>query len=338
MQTHTAVLRPRFFDQVAGTRDDARVELNRTLLAPQASIPPKFFYDRLGSALFSAITELEEYYPTRTEAALLAAHRDAIAARVGRGATFIDLGAGDCRKAASLLDVLAPAQYVAVDISSAYVSQALDAVQRQHPTLETVGVGTDFADALWLPDAVRAERRTFFYPGSSIGNFAPPEALSFLARLRAGAGRDAGLLIGVDLAKPASVVVPAYDDPLGVTAAFNLNVLRHVNTLIGADFDVADWAHVARLNEPASRIEMHVEARRAAVVRWSGGERAFAAGERIHTENSYKYTPESFGALLADAGWSTTERWIDARRWFAVVHAVPHVSITKDVHAPLRCA
>ncbi|RPH46024.1 MAG: L-histidine N(alpha)-methyltransferase [Burkholderiales bacterium] len=323
MQTDSSAPRPRFFDHVAGTRDDARAELGRTLLEPRASIPPKYFYDRLGSALFTAITELPEYYPTRTEAGILAAHREAIAACVGRGTTLIDLGAGDCRKAASMLDVLAPAQYVAVDISSAFVSQALDALQRQYPALDTVGVGTDFAEALWLPEAVRATRRTFFYPGSSIGNFAPADARAFLERLRAQAGPDGGLLIGVDLAKPASVVVPAYDDPLGVTAAFNLNVLRHVNTLIGSDFDVADWSHVARLDEAASRIEMHVEARRACVVRWPGGERAFVAGERIHTENSYKYTPGSFGSLLADAGWSTTQRWIDARGWFALVHAVP---------------
>jgi dimethylhistidine N-methyltransferase len=324
MQTDPVAARPRFFDQVAATRADACAELCRTLLEPTASIPPKFFYDRLGSALFSAITELPEYYPTRTEAAIIAAHRDAIAHRVGRGATLIDLGAGDCRKAASLLDVLAPAQYVAVDISSAFVSQALDALQRQHPALDTVGVGTDFAEALWLPDAVRAARRTFFYPGSSIGNFAPAEACAFLARLRAQAGADGGLLIGVDLVKPVAVLEAAYDDPLGVTAAFNLNVLRHVNALIGADFDVAGWAHVARFDPAASRIEMHLEARRACELRWPGGARSFAAGERIHTENSYKHTADSFSALLADAGWTTTQRWIDPRGWFALVHAVPH--------------
>jgi L-histidine N-alpha-methyltransferase len=327
MQTDPAPPRPRsgprFFDQVAGGRDEARAELARTLAAPRASIPPKHFYDQLGSALFAAITELPEYYPTRTEAAILADHRAAIVARIGPGATLIDLGAGDCRKAASLLDALSPAQYVAVDISSGFVAQALDALQRAQPTLDVIGVGTDFADALWLPDAVRSARRTFFYPGSSIGNFAPSDACAFLARLRALAGRDGGLLIGVDLAKPASIVVPAYDDALGVTAAFNLNALRHVNALIGADFDVADWRHVALLDAAASRIEMHLEARRAVTVRWPGAERAFAAGERIHTENSYKYTPESFAALLADAGWSTTERWLDPKGWFALVHAAP---------------
>ena len=327
MQTDIAPPRPRagprFFDQVTDGRDRARAELARTLLAVRASIPPKYFYDRLGSALFAAITELPEYYPTRTEATILAAHRAAIAARVGPGATLVDLGAGDCRKAASLLDALSPAQYVAVDISSAFVAQALEALQREHPALDAIGVGTDFAEALWLPDAVRSARRTFFYPGSSIGNFAPPEACAFLARLRALAGGDGGLLIGVDLAKPASIVVPAYDDALGVTAAFNLNALRNVNALIGADFEVADWRHIALLDASASRIEMHLEARRAVTVRWPGAERGFDAGERIHTENSYKYTPESFAALLADAGWSTTERWIDDKGWFALVHAVP---------------
>jgi dimethylhistidine N-methyltransferase len=327
MQTDTAPLRPRsgprFFDQVTDGRDRARAELARTLLALRASIPPKYFYDRLGSALFAAITELPEYYPTRTEATILAAHRAAIAARVGPGAALVDLGAGDCRKAASLLDALSPAQYVAVDISIAFVAQALEALQREHPALDAIGVGTDFTEALWLPDVVRTARRTFFYPGSSIGNFAPPEACAFLAQLRALAGGDGGLLIGVDLAKPASIVVPAYDDALGVTAAFNLNALRNVNALIGADFGLADWRHIALLDASASRIEMHLEARRAVTVRWPGAERAFAAGERIHTESSYKYTPESFAALLADAGWSTTERWIDDKGWFALVHAVP---------------
>jgi dimethylhistidine N-methyltransferase len=323
MPSPTSVRRPRFFDRVAAAGEDPRAELDRTLRGAPASIPPKFFYDPLGSALFSAICELPEYYPTRTEATILAARRDDVAARVGPGATLIDLGAGDCAKAARLFGALEPTQYVAVDISTQYVAHALDDLQRRWPTLDLVGVGVDFTAELWLPEAVGAERRLFFYPGSSIGNFAPAEARTFLARVRERADPQGGLLIGVDLAKPAATVVPAYDDALGVTAAFNLNVLARVNRLIGADFRVQDWRHVALLNEAESRIEMHLEARRAIDVRWPGGERRFAAGERIHTENSYKYAPGAFEGLLREAGFVPAATWTDPQGWFAVVFATP---------------
>lgn len=321
MQTPPAAAdAPRFFDRADAVREAAREELARSLAAPSPWIAPKYFYDALGSALFAAITELPEYYPTRVEAAILAERRDELAARLGPGATLIDLGAGDCRKGAAMVATIAPAQYVAVDIASAVVAQGLEALERRHPGLDAIGVGTDFAESLWLPDAVRPERRVFFYPGSSIGNFDPPAARAFLARVRA--CTDA-LLIGVDLVKPAEVLVAAYDDALGVTAAFDLNVLRHVNRLVDADFEVADWRHVALWNAAASRIEMHVEARRPVRVRWSGGERRFAAGERIHTENAYKYAPGGFERLLGEAGFSSAATWTDAGGRFAVIHAVP---------------
>ena len=314
---------PRFHDRVSARRDDAAAELARSLNAIPASIAPKHFYDPLGSALFSAICELPEYYPTRTEAAIFTRHRDEIAARIGRGATLIDLGAGDCAKAARLFDVLAPAQYVAVDISTAFVEQVLERLQRERPEIGMIGVGVDFTAEMWLPDSVRAERRVFFYPGSSIGNFGPAEAVAFLRRVRERTDPDGGLLIGVDLAKSASIVEPAYDDALGVTAAFNLNVLNGVNRLLGADFAIADWRHVAFLDPVQGRIEMHLEARRALEVRWPGGGRRFAAGERIHTENSYKYEREVFDAVLRDAGFAPQASWTDPAGWFAVVHAVP---------------
>lgn len=310
---------PRFVTLGAPTGAATREEIAAGLSAPSAAIAPKHFYDALGSHLFAAITELDEYYPTRTEAAIMAAETGAIArAFGGAGATIVDLGASDCAKGARLFEAFAPRQYVAVDISVDYLRDALGALQRRFPAMDLLGVGTDFSQRLVLPPEVAGERRLFFYPGSSIGNFTPAEAVQFLAQVRALAGGDGALLIGVDLVKDTATLEAAYDDAIGVTAAFNLNLLRHVNRLAGTDFAPPDWRHVARFDVPQSRIEMYLEARRAIVVRWPGGERAFAAGERIHTENSYKYTEAAFAEVLARAGFDTAGVWTDPRRWFGV--------------------
>jgi L-histidine N-alpha-methyltransferase len=294
------------------------------LAAPAASIAPRFFYDEQGSRLFAAITALEEYYPTRSEAALLDRHLPAIADACGdSGAVLVDLGAGNCEKAERLFDLLAPRQYVAVDISEDFLRCALANLQRRHPQMTLLGLAADFSRGLALPREVLPGRRLFFYPGSSIGNFAPGEARGFLSGLRALMDGGGALLIGVDLVKETGVLERAYDDALGVTAAFNLNVLRHANRLAGTDFRVEDWRHVAFFNRAESRIEMHLEARRALEVRWPGGGRRFAAGERIHTENSYKYTLASFGALLAAAGYGALRSWTDQRGWFAMFLARP---------------
>ena len=299
--------------------DDAalRTELLRGLTAPAAQVAPKFLYGPLGSALFDAITRLAEYYPTRTEAAIFAAQRDAIARACGCGRPLVDLGAADCAKAAALFDALQPSQYVAVDISVDYVRDALQRLQCSHPALPMLGVGMDFSAALDLPPQVGPGPRTLFYPGSSIGNFTPDEALVLLRRVRAACAGGA-LLIGVDLVKPREVLEAAYDDALGVTAAFDLNLLRNVNARLGADFDPRQWRHVAFFDARASRIEMHLEAREPLTVRWPGGERRFAGGERIHTENSYKYLRGDFEAMLRDAGFGRTQGWTDERGWFAV--------------------
>lgn len=291
------------------------------LEAAQAWIHPKYFYDTLGSRLFDAICALDEYYPTRTEASIFAAHGHEIGASVGHGATLVDLGAGNCVKAASLFPVLQPAQYVPVDISAEYLLDAVEGLKKNFPSIEMRPLAMDFADTFVLPATVRRDRRMFFYPGSSIGNFAPDEAHRFLRRLRHECDLDGGLLIGFDLVKPAAVLEAAYDDALGVTAAFNLNMLRHLNRLIGADFKVGNWRHVAFFNEAESRIEMHLEARTGQVVHWQGGERRFAEGERIHTENSYKYTQASAVELLAGAGFRANHLWLDTQGWFAVVQA-----------------
>ncbi len=296
------------------------------LLARPAAVSPKFFYDPLGSRLFDAITELDEYYPTRTEAAIFDKQGGVIAsaaiAACGERPTLVDLGAGNCAKAARLFQALRPGRYVAVDISVDFLREALSRLQREHPAVETVGVGLDFSSRLALPPGLVEGRALVFYPGSSIGNFSPDAALKLLREAREVAAGGA-LLIGVDLVKPAEVLQAAYDDPLGVTAAFNLNLLRHLNRLIGSDFDLRDWRHVALFDAAASRIEMHLETRHALAVRWPGGERHFAAGERLHTENSYKWRSADFQVLLHDAGFARVQHWTDERGWFAVMLAKP---------------
>ncbi len=293
-------------------------ELLAGLSAEQAVVSPKYLYDRLGSKLFEAITELPEYYPTRTEREILAAHAAEIAQRVGPGCALIDLGAGNCAKARSLFGLLRPVQYVAVDLASEMLHDALGNLQHAFPEIEMRSLEIDFSAGLALSDAVRAEKRLFFYPGSSIGNFAPDAALRLLADIRRQCGDSGSLLIGVDLVKPAAILEAAYDDALGVTAAFNLNMLGHLNVLIGSDFDPVDWSHSARFNDEHSRIEMHLEARRDLAVSWDGGGRRFCRGERIHTENSYKYRLDDFRGLLAQAGFGASHLWTDDRNWFAV--------------------
>ena len=312
LQLHDLAAEPLVAEAVAGLR------------APAARASPKFFYDELGSRLFDAITALDEYYPTRTEAAILATHgRDIVVAALqamGPRGSLVDLGAGNCAKAARLFAALAPARYVALDISVDFLRDALSALQRQHPGIDMVGVGLDFSKRLALPAGVLEGPALVFYPGSSIGNFSPDEALRLLRECHVVAA-GGGLLIGVDRVKPDALLDAAYDDPLGVTAAFNLNLLRHLNRLIGSDFEPRQWRHVGAFNRAASRIEMHLEARAPLLVRWPGGERRFAAGERIHTENSYKWEPADFEALLREAGFRQVRGWTDGQGWFSVMLA-----------------
>jgi len=303
--------------------DDALAvsEICAGLLQDTPEISPKFLYDPLGSKLFEAITQLPEYYPTRTEKSIVDRHAQDIARAVGSVTALIDLGAGNCEKARRLLPLLNPAQYVPVDVSAEFLREALVELNREFPHIDMHALGIDFSSSLSLPRTIQADNRLFFYPGSSIGNFTPQAAMEFLIRIRSQCGAAGGLLIGVDLVKPASVLVPAYDDALGVTAAFNLNLLNHLNRLIGADFAPGDWRHVALFNAPLSRIEMHLEARRDLVVSWPDGERNFRAGERIHTESSYKYELLQFRAMMVKAGFRNMRAWTDERHWFAVCHA-----------------
>jgi dimethylhistidine N-methyltransferase len=302
-----------------------REELIAGLIRPKARISPKFFYDVLGSHLFEAITELDEYYPTRTEAEIFRDNAAEMALSVGPGATLVDLGAGNCAKAASLFSALRPAQYVAIDISAEFVRRAVERLSASHPEIRMAGVGMDFSTSLDLPAPVLRDiegtRPLFFYPGSSIGNFAHDQAMDFLRRIQSRARRG-GLLIGVDLVKPADVLKRAYDDSLGVTAAFNRNILRNANRIAGTDFEPSRWRHVALFNELLSRVEMHLEATEAITVRWEGGERSFVEGERIHTESACKYTVERFRTMLRDAGFRAVRNWCDGDNRYVVFHAV----------------
>ena len=318
---HSDLQQPGFLQLYRKDPAAIRKELEGGLQAPAATIAPKYLYDALGSKLFEAICELPEYYPTRTEGSIFSQHLSDIARAVGRGATFIDLGAGNCAKAERLFPVLQPAQYVPIDISVDFLRDAVERLRIRYPVIRMHAIGMDFSHTLELPEQVRREKRLFFYPGSSIGNFTTEEAAALLGRIRDACGRDGSLLIGVDLIKDKSILDNAYDDAIGVTAAFNLNMLRHVNALLGADFEVRQWRHAGGFNEDLGRVEMHLEARDEVVVRWNGGERKFRKGERIHTENSYKYARHDFLQLLERAGFGSVRTWTDEHEWFMVCHA-----------------
>ena len=319
---------PVFYDVYQESKDTDIEELSQGLLAHQANLSPKYFYDAMGSVLFDAITLLPEYYPTRTEFEIFESQAKDIHAQLPQQATWLDLGAGSCQKAANLFAHTMPATYVAVDISSAYLANHLKDLQAKHAQVNMVGVGTDFSKSLTFPPQLQQQLTDqpllVLYLGSSLGNFNPSEALSFLQRIAALCKQGqpgSGLLIGIDLVKETSTLERAYADDLGVTAAFNLNVLRRVNHLLGSDFDVQDWQHSARFNSQASLIEMHLQAKHDLVVQWHGQQRHFKKDETIHTENSYKWSIDQFKQLLLEAGFSNIQQWTDPKVHFALFWA-----------------
>lgn len=313
----------RIVDRFSGDHEGERQRVIAALRASPATIAPKYFYDELGCALYGAICRLPEYYPTRTEAEIFRDNRLEIAAAIGRGKQFVDLGAGDCCKAQSWLSFIFPSRYIAVDIAGAELERALSRMAPDFPEVEMLGVVADFTAGLPLADVLDERPVTFFYPGSSIGNFTPEEAAGFLSRVREHCRTrpDSGLLIGVDAKKARATLDAAYDDALGVTAAFNLNALLHLNKRFGFDFALEGFRHVGFYNEARGRIEMHLESVREQAVRLDGAVRHFAAGERIHTENSYKYHAQEFEALLRGAGFSSIQRWASPGDGFFVFYA-----------------
>lgn len=313
----------RLIDTTAGRHHDERAEVIAGLLASPARIAPKFFYDELGCALYGAICRLPEYYPTRTEIAIFREHRNEIAEAVGTRRQFVDLGAGDCCKAEGWLPFLDPARYIAVDIAGPEIARALDRLAPDFPETEMLGVVTDFSRTLDVESVLDPRPTTFFYPGSSIGNFTPDDAVTFMASIarHAIARPGSGLLIGVDGKKAKKVLDAAYDDPLGVTAAFNRNALVHLNRRFGFDFALEGFVHRGFYNDTLGRIEMHLESLREQQVHLGEQVRAFSAGERIHTENSYKYHEHEFRELLARAGLPAVRSWSNPERGYFVFYA-----------------
>jgi dimethylhistidine N-methyltransferase len=311
-------------------------EFARDVVAGLAARPkrlsPKYFYDEKGSQLFEQITAQPEYYPTRCELAILQDHGAEIARFIPPRAAVIEFGSGSTRKARLLLNAAPQIEaYVPVDISGEMLTQEAEALARDYPKLVVVPVTADFMQPFALPDVVADRPRTGFFPGSTIGNFEPYDAASFLRHAGRILGAGASLIIGFDLIKDSATLNAAYNDAAGVTAAFNLNLLERMNRELGADFDPEAFSHRAFYNTERRRIEMHLASCRRQKVKVAGRIVEFRAGETIHTENSYKYSAESFGALARGSGWTPVASWTDPQGNFAVqaLSATPPVSAAK---------
>lgn len=294
-------------------------EVLHGLRQPRKAIPAKYFYDAAGSRLFDAITRLPEYYLTRTEIAILRANSAAIARRVAARGCLVEYGSGSSAKVRLLLDACRPAAYVPVDISKDHLAAAAQAVFEDYPGVAVYPTCADYTVPFPLPPPTAGLARIGFFPGSSIGNFDPAAAVAFLGAVARTLGPGGCLVLGVDAKKEHGVLRRAYNDAAGVTARFNLNLLRHVNAAVGANFDLDSFDHRADYNAAAGRIEMYLDARRDHVVRVNGEQVAFARGEALHTENSYKYAPDEFVAKAEAAGFECLDLWTDPRRYFMVL-------------------
>ena len=285
----------------------------------EKTLSPKYFYDAAGSDLFEDICKLQEYYPTRTETALLHDIAADIAADIPDGAALVEFGSGASDKTRLILDA-APqiGAYVPIDISQDALDKAATRLRSHYPSLQIAPLADDFTSAMQLPAAVRQRPKVGFFPGSTIGNFTPPQAVQFLRSVRRLLGPDAHMIIGADMVKDAATLVAAYDDAEGVTARFNKNLLVRINRELGGDFDPDAFDHLALWNAGLQRMEMHLVSRADQIVNAAGETFAFKEGERMHTENSHKFTPESFAALAAQAGWTVTRQWISPAPQFAV--------------------
>lgn len=299
-------------------------EIKEGLRQPEKTISPKYFYDERGSQLFEEITRLPEYYPTETESGIFRDNIDTIVELIGPQASLIEFGSGSSLKTRLLLEHLhEPAAYVPVDISEEHLLKAASALRADFPGLEILPVVADFTRPFALPEPrIYPRRNIVFFPGSTIGNFTHDTALDLLEVMYEEAGTNGALLIGVDLQKDPEIIEKAYNDSAGVTEAFNLNVLRHLNRAFGANFDLAAFSHDARYNESEGRIELRLISVREQSVRIGGETFAIGRGEGILTEYSHKYTPESFAAMAGDAGFRVTRVWMDADRLFSVQFCV----------------
>jgi len=287
----------------------------------QKAIPSTWLYDHRGSELFEQITHLDEYYPTRNETLILERCVQEIAAAAGPNAIVIELGSGSSRKTRTLLSALdAPQAYLPIDISEEFLAESVKALQPRFATLRIMPIVADFTRIVSLPELTllgSSGRRVVFFPGSTIGNLAPDEAVALLSRIGKAVGPDALLVVGADTTHDPSVLIPAYDDRQGVTAAFNKNLLLRINREIGADFAPSAFRHEARFNAEHQRVEMHLVSCYTQRVTVRGQAFQFAMGESIHTENSYKHDDESLRALMEASGFTVERKWTDSRGWFA---------------------
>ena len=304
-------------DRLKSFRDDVFEGLSRE----QKELPCKYFYDDRGSELFNTICGLDEYYPTRTETALLQAHGREMADLIGPGVSLIEYGCGSLVKTRLLLDALrSPAAFVPIDISADHLLQSAAALAADYPNLEVLPVVADFTRPVKLPDKARkaSENRIGFFPGSTIGNFDHAGAADFLATVADMVGGGGALLIGVDLKKDEDILVRAYDDAQGVTAAFNRNVLERINRELGGCFDIETFRHRALYNGAEGRIEMHLVSEKDQTVTVHDRDFTFTKGETIHTENSCKYHVEEFSSLAAGAGFRSARTWVDGDGLFSL--------------------
>ena len=298
--------------------ENMTLEVCEGLKKQQKSLSPKYFYDERGSELFEAITRLDEYYPTRTELALFDAHLPEIAELVGAGSCVIEYGSGSSLKIRKLLDALSPLAYVPVDISRDYLLTNATVLAQDFPQLTVLPVCADFSQFIALPEQLGGMSPIGFFPGSSIGNFEPEQAKQFLGRVANTLGSGGHLLIGVDCKKDPAVLERAYNDAAGITAAFNLNALSHLNRVLGAEFQLDKFEHEALYNRDAGCIQMFLRSTAQQQVSIGGSVFAFDDGERLHTENSYKYSPDEFIRLAEDSGFGCEHHWQGADEYFGL--------------------
>ena len=307
-----------------------RSDVLRCFESEVRAIPARWLYDQRGSELFEAITDLPEYYPTRTEIGIMDAAADQIAARIEPGRALVEFGSGSSRKTPRLIEAVSPAAYVPIDISGDFLRHSAAAVQARFPDLSVLAVEADFMHPFDLPDAVAGLGKLGYFPGSTIGNMIPRTSVDLLRAMRTTLGTGAMLLIGMDRVKGEELLVPAYDDAAGVTAAFNLNLLTRINRELVADIPVDAFRHRAIWNDNQARIEMHLEATRPLRFSVAGRNFAMDAGETIHTENSHKYGPRDARLLLRAGGWTPMAEWCDEDCLFCIILAEARASR----HAP----
>ena len=311
--------------QEKGSLEDTQplvFELMAGLQQAGKTINPKFFYDARGSALFEKIMALPEYYPTRTEIHLLQTHREDISNHIGQRHILIEPGAGNCEKVKYLLGALKPMYYVPIDISADFLFTRARQLGETFNQTIIYPVAADMQADIQLPEAASGLKKTIFYPGSTIGNYSPDGALAFLQHCRKTIGDNGGLLIGVDLQKDAHLLHQAYNDAQGITAAFNLNVLEHVNRLVNGNFNTRLFSHVAFYNNDEHRIEMHLQSNCTHDVRLLDKTVRIQKNERIQTEYSYKYTIDSFMALAKKAGLKAVKHWVDEQQFFSLQYFI----------------